>query len=194
MSFMRATITLLLLLLGPVAASAATVDQIVKLAKSGVSDTLILALIARDKSIFSIEPEQLVTLQQDLSEPVILAMLKSGRAEAEAAANAEAALTAAWFLATAVPPQVVVVGASEAEKQEEKARNNARVEPQFVPYPVMIPVGVPVLPSRCVATAAAVPQASSSRGIFFSQPTAGIFFTPPAAVDCQPPTRSAPRR
>src|SRR4249920_2687601 len=79
-------------LLIPSAASAITVDQVVALAKSGVTDTVILALIDRDRTVFAIEPEQIVSLQRDgLSERVILAMLKSGRAEGEQAARADAA-------------------------------------------------------------------------------------------------------
>ena len=65
----------------PANAHAVTLDQVVALAHAGVTDTVILALIDRDKTIFAIEPEQLVALQRDgVSEAVILAMLKSGRA------------------------------------------------------------------------------------------------------------------
>ena len=70
------------LLLVPRAASAITIDQVIALAKSGVTDTVILALIDRDRTVFAIEPERIVALQRDgLSERVILAMLKSGRDE-----------------------------------------------------------------------------------------------------------------
>src|SRR5262245_8488158 len=83
-----ATATLLFVLaLVPAAASAVTLDQIVALSKSGVSEPIILALIDRDRTVFTIEPEQLVALRRDgVSETVILAMLKSGRDEGEAAA------------------------------------------------------------------------------------------------------------
>jgi len=86
------------LLLAPRVASAITVDQVVALTKSGVTDTVILALIDRDRSVFAIEPEQITALQRDgLSEAVILAMLKSGRAEGDQAARADAAYNAAWI-------------------------------------------------------------------------------------------------
>ena len=100
------------LLLAPRVASAITVDQVVALAKSGVTDTVILALIDRDRSVFAIEPEQITTLQRDgLSEAVILAMLRSGRDEGEQAARADAAYNAAW-IASALPtePLSVTVG------------------------------------------------------------------------------------
>lgn len=99
-------------LLVPRAASAITVDQIVALAKAGVTDTVILALIDRDRSVLSIEPEQIVALQRDgLSEAVILAMLKSGRDEGERSARADAAYNAAWIAsAIALEPETVTVG------------------------------------------------------------------------------------
>jgi hypothetical protein len=96
----------------PTAASAVTVDQIVGLAHAGVTDTVILALIDRDKTIFSLDPERLVMLKAEgVSEPVIIAMLKSGREEGERAAQAAADLTAAMILAERSPgPEVVVIG------------------------------------------------------------------------------------
>jgi hypothetical protein len=98
--------------LSPRPASAITIDQIVLLARSGVTDTVILALIDRDRTVFAIEPEQILSLQRDgLSEHVILAMLKSGRAEGEQAARADAAYNSAWIASNLVSePQTVTVG------------------------------------------------------------------------------------
>jgi len=68
--------------LRPSVASAVTVEDILGLARAGVTDAIILALIDRDKAVFTIEPEQIVNLQRaGLSEAVILALLKSGRDE-----------------------------------------------------------------------------------------------------------------
>ncbi|HEV3139824.1 MAG TPA: hypothetical protein VGY57_04885 [Vicinamibacterales bacterium] len=93
-------------------AAAVTVDQIVQLAKAGISEPVILALIDRDRTIFAIDPEQLVTLkQQGVSETVLIAMLKSGRAEGEAAARAASDANAAAMLAAmATTPELVIVG------------------------------------------------------------------------------------
>jgi hypothetical protein len=92
-------------------ASAITVDQVVALARSGVTDTVILALIDRDRTVFAIEPEQIVSLKRDLSEPVILAMLKSGRAEGDQAARADAAYNSSWIASNlATEPAMVTVG------------------------------------------------------------------------------------
>jgi hypothetical protein len=96
----------------PTVASAVTVDQIVALSKAGISEPIILALIERDKTVFTIDPEQLIALQRDgISENVIIAMLKSGREEGEAAANAAAAFTAAAIMSSlSTAPEVVIVG------------------------------------------------------------------------------------
>jgi hypothetical protein len=76
----RFLFTLLLCGLIPASASAVTVDQIVMLSKAGVAESVLLALIDRDRSVFSIEPQQLIALKQaGVSEAVVLAMLKSGR-------------------------------------------------------------------------------------------------------------------
>jgi hypothetical protein len=93
-------------------AAAVTVDQIVALTKADVPDSVILALIDRDKTVFTIEPEQLVKLQRDgVREAVILAMLKSGRAEGEAQADADSAQKAERILSTlSAVPEVVLLG------------------------------------------------------------------------------------
>ncbi len=98
--------------LAPAAASAVTVDQIVALARSGVTDAVILALIDRDKTILPLDAEQLVMLKAEgVSEPVILAMLKSGREEGDRAAQAEADLRAAMILAErSSGPEVGFIG------------------------------------------------------------------------------------
>jgi hypothetical protein len=95
----------------PTAASAVTLDQVVALRKAGVTDAVILALIERDRTVFSIQPEQIVELQRaGLSEALIIAMLKSGQA-AEDAIRAESAYTSAMIAAAlGRAPDLVVVG------------------------------------------------------------------------------------
>jgi hypothetical protein len=82
------------------------------LSNAGISEPIILAMIERDKTVFTIDPDQLVALKRDgVSETVILAMLKSGREEGEAAASAAAALNTAAIMNTLSPyPEVVIVG------------------------------------------------------------------------------------
>ena len=96
----------------PSAASAVTLDEVLGMARAGVTDAIILALIDRDKTVFAIEPDQIVTLQRDgVSEAVILAMLKSGRQEGDQAARADAAANSAWIMASLpTEPLLVVTG------------------------------------------------------------------------------------
>ena len=112
MRLLITTTLMLMLALMPAAASAVTIDQVVALSKAGVSEPIILALIDRDRTVFTIEPDQLVGLRRDgLSETIILAMLKSGREEGEAAAAEAAALNTAAIMSTLSPvPEIVVIG------------------------------------------------------------------------------------
>jgi hypothetical protein len=68
-------------------------------------------LIDRDKTLFTIDPEQLVRLQREgVSQTVILAMLKSGRSEGDAQARADVAEKAALVSSPATVPDVVLLG------------------------------------------------------------------------------------
>jgi hypothetical protein len=100
------------LALAPAPASAVTVEEVVSLSKAGISEAVILALIDRDRTVFSIEPDELVALKRDgLSDKLVMAMLKSGRAEGDEAARADSAATAAAILTNVAPtPEVIVVG------------------------------------------------------------------------------------
>ena len=74
-------VALLIVLLSGTA-SALTVQEVVALSKAGVSDEVLLSLIERDKTIFSIDASQLIALTRDrVSEKLVLAMLHSGRQE-----------------------------------------------------------------------------------------------------------------
>jgi hypothetical protein len=99
-------------LLVPASAFAISIDQVVSLTRSGVTDAVILAMIQRDRTVFAIEPEQIAALQRaGVSETVILAMLKSGREEGEQAAHADSAYNAAWIASSlAAEPQSISVG------------------------------------------------------------------------------------
>jgi hypothetical protein len=108
---MRAVVSLLVLLaLTPATASAVSIQEIVALSNSGVSDEVILTLIERDNTIFTIEPEQLVALQrQGVSQAVVLAMLRSGRQPPTPTQAADAA-TALPGGAVGFAPETVIVG------------------------------------------------------------------------------------
>jgi len=107
----RALAVFLVVTAAPSLASAVTTDQVVALKKAGVTDAIILALIERDQTVFSIAPEQIIALQHEgLSETLIVAMLKSGR-EGDEAARVESAYQSAAVAAAIAPgPEVLIVG------------------------------------------------------------------------------------
>jgi len=107
----RAILVLFLLAVGSSPAAAVTTEQIVALKKAGVSDAVILALIERDHTVFSIAPEQIVALQREgLSEDLIIAMLKTATAGDEAARAESAAASAVVAAAISPGPEVLIVG------------------------------------------------------------------------------------
>jgi hypothetical protein len=111
MAGIRATILFAMFSVLASPAAAVTTDQVVSLKKAGVSDAVILALIERDRTVFSIAPEQIVALQREgLSEELIIAMLKSGQ-EGDAAARAQSEYTNAVVAAAMAPgPEILIVG------------------------------------------------------------------------------------
>lgn len=65
----------------PVTASAVTIDEVVALSKSGVSEQVIVAVIERDQTLFTLSPTLIMKLQREgLSDRILLALIKSGRA------------------------------------------------------------------------------------------------------------------
>jgi len=81
---MRARLTLIAIviavLFAPAPASAVTISDIVALSKAGVSEAVIVALITRDKTIFTMSAEEMLALKKEgVGETVLIAMLRSGR-------------------------------------------------------------------------------------------------------------------
>jgi hypothetical protein len=59
---------------------AVTIDQVIALSQAGVAEEVIVALIDRDKPVFSIDPARLIELKRaGVSETLVMAMLRSGR-------------------------------------------------------------------------------------------------------------------
>jgi hypothetical protein len=147
---MRALCLLLLVVLVPVSASAATVDEVVAMSKAGVSESVILALIDRDRTIFSLQADDLVKLkQQGVSDRVVMAMLRSGRdvaPEANAVVEPEP---------TAVPQPADTTSYQPPPVSETTAQPAAPYSGEFgsvvyaVPYPV--PFAVPYAASGVAA-------------------------------------------
>ena len=111
-------------------ADALTVSEIIDLSKAGLGESVLLALIEVEHSVFAIDPTTVKQLKAaGVSDAVIVAMIRSGR-------SAPAPVTEP-VATQAVPspqpePQVVVID----------HRDSAPAAPQ--PYPVAVPVYVPV--------------------------------------------------
>ena len=170
---MRAVLPLLLLLaLVPTPASAVSVQQIVALSNSGVSDEVILALIERDKTIFTIDPDELVALKrQGVSQMVVLAMLRSGRSQPTAATEADAVAPPRVAVAAFVPDTVIV--GHGPDRPNTSHWDGFFSVPGTVPY--FVYVAVPQW-SACAPRSAIAPRPRPSTttgyfGRFMSDPT-----------------------
>ena len=189
---------LVLALLPAATVSAVTSQEIVALTKAGVSEPIILALIERDKTIFTIGPEQLLALQKDgVSDTVILAMIRSGREEPPPQVAPAPPPPAPPY--DTPEPNVVIVGQGPGRSTSIDSYNGGvpYVMPYFfaLPYPVPVqgrvarshravremivpasPFGMPesqlLAPPLPVGT-----PAPGANGIFFSTPARGIFFS-----------------
>lgn len=113
-------------------ADAVTIRDLIELSKAGLSDTVLLALIEVDRSVFSVDTATLKQLKEaGVSDRVIVALIRSGRQPRPEPAAAPAPEP----LPREHEPQVVVI------------EHLPVPAPAPVAYPVAVPVYVPV-PSR----------------------------------------------
>ncbi len=141
----------LALLLGGPAAAATTADQLVALARAGLDDDVLIALIQTDGSVFQLTADDILALhQQGLSSRVIRAMQDTGRPPGPECAAPPAGLDAgvesgAGWIGTpeAIAPRATAVSADRAFAQP-------IIEETAVPVPVAVPVYVrtPVAPRK----------------------------------------------
>jgi len=110
-------------------AEAVTIRDLIELSKAGLGDEVLLALIEVDQPVFTIDAATLKRLKDaGVSQPVIVAMIRSGRSR-----PAEAAPVPEPQPRPQPPePSVVVIDHREAPA------------PPPVAYPVAVPVYVPV--------------------------------------------------
>jgi len=141
----------------PTTASAVTIDEIVTLSKSKVSEQVILALIERDQTLFTISPALIMKLQREgLSDPILLALIKSGHPNEPAVpASAVAPVTAAL----PPPPIVAVVGHGPQLPNTSAPNPLALAEFAATPSPVMVPTPVFVLVPIVVPVPSVSPHA-----------------------------------
>src|SRR5262245_7880587 len=122
-------------------AAAVTIEQVVGLKRSGVSDAVILALIDRDRTVFTLAPEQIVALQREgLSEALIIALLRTGQ-DADEAVRAQSAASDAVIAATYPPgPDILIVGHGPTRPNTYHVDGFFRNVPYGIPY---WPYGIP---------------------------------------------------
>lgn len=129
----------------PSPAGAVTLAEVVALSKSGVSEQVILALIERDQTLFSMSPDQLVKLQRDgVSDTILLALLKSGRPNDTPMPAISAPTVASQTAAASLPPAVVVVGHSAEYPNTRTTDVMVATDLALSQAPVIVPVPVPV--------------------------------------------------
>ena len=129
----------------PSPAGAATLAEVVALSKSGVSEQVILALIARDQTLFSLSPDQLVKLQREgVSDTILLALLKSGRPNDAPLPPSSTPTAAPQTSVAPPPPDVVVVGHSPEYPNTRTTDVMLATDLALSQAPVIVPVPVPV--------------------------------------------------
>jgi hypothetical protein len=117
-----------LITLFPLSADALTVRDVVELTRAGLGEDIILALIEVDPSVFPIDTATLKTLKDaGVSQRVIVAMIRSGRAQPPPADPLPAVIEEA----RAPEPQVIVID-----------HHDAQVQQVPVPVPVYVPFAV----------------------------------------------------
>jgi hypothetical protein len=124
---------LIVLALGAGRADALTIRDVIELSKAGLGDSVLLALIEVDRSIFAIDTATLRKLKEaGISDAVIVAMIRSGR---ETPPPAPVQMTDPPPAAPAPEPQVIVIDHHEQQQ----------AQPVYQQVPVAVPVYVPVV-------------------------------------------------
>jgi hypothetical protein len=102
-------------------ALAVSTRDLVELAKAGLSDDVLVALIEADGTIFNLDAPKILELRaQGISEHVITAMLRSGRGEAAMNAGVPAATDPVAPGAGTPDPYFVVIGEKPASPPRDR--------------------------------------------------------------------------
>jgi hypothetical protein len=79
-SALRAFLLLIVILVFPASASAVTVHDIIELTRAGLADDIIVELIDADRTVFTLDKEQILELKKaGVSRAVLLKMLRTRR-------------------------------------------------------------------------------------------------------------------
>ena len=128
---LRRCILALGLLCLPVTADAVTVRDIIELTKAGLSDDIITALIDADRTMFTLDADQIVELKRAGVTPVVLLKMVRSRREFEPSVETPVAYEPPPVAQDEPPPQIVVIGA-----QPEPPPPPAVMVPYYVPVPI----------------------------------------------------------
>lgn len=124
-------------LLLPVSASAVTVRDIIELTRAGLSDDILVALIDADRTIFTLDKEQILELKKaGVSRTVMLKMIRS-RKEFEPPADAVAPSPA-----PVAPPEVIVIAPQPAPPPVVVVAPPVVTPPYVVPHFVVSPYSI----------------------------------------------------
>jgi hypothetical protein len=165
-----ALLTVILLALAAGRADAVTIRDVIELARAGLSDQVLLALIEIDRGIFTMDAPTVKQLKTaGVSDAVILALIRSGRTpppqESEPAPEPAAAPPGA------PEPEVIVRYVDryvdrDVVRYQDYQPPAPPPPPVAVPYPVAVPVYIP-LPSR----RSSGQHATAQRGVATTFPT-----------------------
>jgi hypothetical protein len=166
-------LVLLFALLSPAPASAVTINEIISLSKAGVSEPVILALIDRDKTVFTLSAEQLVTLQKaGVTDTIVIAMLRAGSEEPRRAAVPTAPIAEPEPLPEPLPPP---------EQPAPSVVNVPYAVPYYVPVPVVVAAQAPRPQCAVRIMATNGEPVTATTGMFFKQPMQAVAVCPPEA-------------
>lgn len=119
-------IVLAVLLLGPATANAVTIDDIVALSKAGVADSVLIALIDADQTVFDLTPQQIVELKRaGVSDNVVVKMVGTPREFDGREPRRE-------------PPTLVIIG--------ERSPGAEPLPPPPPSFTVVTPIFIPAVP------------------------------------------------
>jgi hypothetical protein len=125
MRLWASAVVLTVLALFPARADAVSINDLVALSRSGVSDEILIALIDADRTVFNLNGDQILTLKgAGVSDRVVLKMLRSGRE-----------FTPPVVDPPPLPEPAVVVQEAPTRVIEVPV---TVVEPVYVPYPVVV--------------------------------------------------------
>jgi hypothetical protein len=135
----RATLLALALAIVPAIAEAITIRDIIALSKAGLPDEILTAVIDADRTIFTLDAEQILELKRaGVSDAVQLKMVRSRR---EFEPTAPAAQTTEAHVPEEVAPQVVIIGGAKEDVAERPAYDERALRAfegpyYFVPFPL----------------------------------------------------------